>query len=640
MHRPDSVSPEPHPVHPQHRSDIDGLRVFAIFAVVLFHGALIPGGYIGVDVFFVISGFLMASIIQQGLDGDRFTFSEFYARRARRIFPAFVAVLAAIGIAGCFLLLPGDVRALGRSLIAAAEFRTNFYFYENEKGYFTADVVQFEPLLHTWSLSVEMQFYLIFPVLLWVIGRYARRHALPVILALAAVSLWHSQHMVAGNPQYSFYMLPSRMWELLAGAVIFYLSPLKAWRMASFALALGLLFGPAFFYSERMSFPGLAALPPVLGACLILLARPGSGKDNPLLCAVLGNRVTAILANLSYSFYLWHWPLFVYARYNYGEILPWQTSVLLLGASLGLAALTYYWVERPFLMRKSSVKKTLCIQFAMLVFLALGGLTLRYAMPPVLQGFLPANVLTLYQGREDMLRKDCLLSNNEKENSTACRLGAPGGTPGFILWGDSFARMWIPGIDEQARARDLAGLQSVRSACSPSDSSNDRRQEECRKFNADTLEFILGNKELKTVVLAANWHSPDKLKNDIADIAGKLTADGRKIYLILNPPRPEYQVPRALAISELRGFPRPELQDDRAYKKHTDSILENLKQSRDEYGLNVIELRHDLCPEGKCLVEARGRALYSDGLHLTKFAVVEYRHVLDGLFNDIERRNP
>ena len=641
---PEFPSPPKQTEHRPHRTDIDALRVFAIFAVVLFHGALIPGGYIGVDVFFVISGFLMALIIQQGLDAGRFTFTDFYARRARRIFPAFVAVLAIAGFAGCFLMLPADIRGLGRSVVAAAQFRSNFFFQDNASGYFTADAVQFEPLLHTWSLSVEMQFYLVFPILLWAVGKYGRRYVPFAIAALVALSLWHSQQMLSAHPQYSFYMLPSRMWELLAGALVYYLPPLQVWRRAVFVLAVALLFGPAFFYKDGLDFPGLAALPPVLGACLVLLARPGAVSSDGVIASAFSHPVTAGLANLSYSFYLWHWPIFVFARYNYGEVLPVWASILLLAVSLLLAALVYRFVERPFLRTKAPAKKTLCLQLALLVSLFLTGALIRYAVPPVVHRLLPANVIALYEGRTDMKRSDCLpykdVAAGRIGAASECHVGDPATTPEFIVWGDSFARMWLPAFEAQGMAQHLAGLKSVRSACSPASSINDTRQAECEQFNRDTLTYILAHKQLKTVVMVANWRPSEKLADDIAQIASKLVEDGRAVYFVNPPPRPGYQVPRALAISELRGLPRPERPSADLYRKQTAALEKSLEPVREKYGLKIVALEQALCPDSECRIEENGRALYADATHLSGYAARKYRHVLDGVFQHIEGQKP
>lgn len=330
--------------HHHYRPDIDGLRAIAVLAVVLHHlsAPLLPGGYVGVDVFFVISGYLITSIISREMAEGRFSFASFYERRARRIFPALFAVLAATLVASYALLLPSDMMSTLRAALGTVFFGSNIVFWrEMKEGYFAATDLALNPLLHTWSLSVEEQFYVFFPVLLLLCYRFTRQQVVPVLLFSAMVSLVGAALLVSSKSVAVFFLSPFRAWELLAGSLLALhtVPPLRSRMLRELIAAAGLLaiVVACFVYDGGTTFPGLAALAPVLGTAALIHA----GASGPSLAARLLQLPPMVWVGLiSYSLYLWHWPLIVLTRYATGFEPITPHIPMLFVASLVLAYLS------------------------------------------------------------------------------------------------------------------------------------------------------------------------------------------------------------------------------------------------------------------------------------------------------------
>jgi len=332
-----------------YRRDIDGLRAIAVLAVVLFHFGVpgITGGFVGVDVFFVISGFLITSIIWRERQAGRFSFIDFWARRARRILPALFVMIAATLAVGWFLLAPKDYEELGRSAHYQVTFTSNLLF-SRQHGYFDASS-DIKPLLHTWSLAVEEQFYIFFPLLLALLSsrlKHWRLALFAVLLVSFGMSVWAVQH----EPQKAFFLLHLRAWELLAGAMLA-VQPKREWRaspalaqgvsLASLALILIAVLG----YDAKTPFPGATALLPVLGVVGLIWAN---GQQPTWVARLLGTRIMVGIGLISYSWYLWHWPVFVYANYAAVDGLSALELAGLMLLSLVLGYLSWRFVETPF----------------------------------------------------------------------------------------------------------------------------------------------------------------------------------------------------------------------------------------------------------------------------------------------------
>ncbi|KER37526.1 acyltransferase, partial [Sphingobium indicum F2] len=330
-----------------YRRDIDGLRALAVLPVLFYHVDLWPfsGGFVGVDIFFVISGYLIASIVGRELAEGRFSIADFYARRIRRIFPALFATIAVTIIVGSRILLPLDYRALGLSAAATVLFASNLHFARHS-GYF-GSAAEEAPLLHTWSLAVEEQFYILFPLLMLCAVRAGGRTRL-LLGAVALLSFGTALLLVDRAPVLAFYLPFPRAWELLAGALLAtgLLPPLRSrWAAQLCALAGLASIGWALFgFSGATVFPGLNALYPVLGAMLILHA----GQGGSAVSRMLGRAVPVAVGRISYSLYLWHWPLVVFWTYRTDGDWRLREQLFIILLSLLLATLSWRFIEEPF----------------------------------------------------------------------------------------------------------------------------------------------------------------------------------------------------------------------------------------------------------------------------------------------------
>ena len=333
-----------------YRAEVDGLRALAVVPVILFHAGfqIFSGGFVGVDVFFVISGYLITTIIINEMDEGRFSLANFYLRRAKRILPVlFFVMLVCLPFAG-LILMPLDMKDFSQSLIAVSTFSSNILFWR-ESGYFEPDA-DLKPLLHTWSLAVEEQYYIVFPLLLMIAWRLGRRWVLTMLALVFALSLAAAEWAAYNRPSAAFYLLPTRGWELLIGAfAAFYLQkrevtlPVSAKQAGSF-LGLALILYAIFTYDEATLFPGLHALAPTIGTVLVILfATPGTWINQ-----LLSTKAFVGLGLISYSAYLWHQPLFAFTRYGSIEDPPAQVMLALSALTIPLAYLSWRFIEKPF----------------------------------------------------------------------------------------------------------------------------------------------------------------------------------------------------------------------------------------------------------------------------------------------------
>lgn len=554
-----------------YRPEVDGLRALAILPVLFFHAGLgFPGGYVGVDIFFVISGFLITSLIHQELERGTFSLVNFWARRARRIVPASLLLTLVVLGAGWFILLPEDFQSLGQSASAQAVFSANLYFWKTS-NYFASGTTSVMPLLHTWSLAVEEQFYVFVPLLLAACyaSRWLRqRHILPGLLALGFFfSFACSIYMVRKMPTAAFYLLPPRAWEMLLGALLALLPSsciprLRGWREAASWLGLAGIGAALFFYHDRTPFPGLAALPPCLGAALIIwsngaapAAVPG-GAGLTLVGRVLASPGPVFIGAISYSLYLWHWPLFAYVTYWSPGPLALGVRVTLLVASLLLALASFSWVESPFRHRKVLPTKPSILAFAGagLACMLLLGLTIAklHGLP---RRFSP-EVLQLANAQSDR----SLVPEHQVSDIQTDRLkplGITTGTrPALLLWGDSHGAALAPAVDLYCRTHGLSGRAALHSSTTPlldyytvaPYGLNERAVEYSRAL----FEYVRVN-EIPKVILAASWNrdlevDPEAFEQALARTIEAFAATPTKLYIFLQVPRQPANVPRVLAL--------------------------------------------------------------------------------------------
>lgn len=365
-----------------YRPEIDGLRALAVVPVIFFHAGFqgFSGGFVGVDVFFVISGYLITSIIIKELDRDSFSLIEFYERRSRRILPALFFVLIACLPFAWLWLRPADMIEFGQSLVAVATFMSNVFFWIDSDYFATAS--ELKPLLHTWSLAVEEQYYIVFPLIMMALWLTAKRKAIVGLVVIAIASFVLSEHLSQSAPSTNFYLLPSRAWELLLGSfTAFYLyhrshsENLLINQVLSISSVL-LIVASIVLFSKETPFPGRFALVPTLGTCLIILCTtPGT-----LIYRVLSNRALVFIGLVSYSAYLWHQPLFAFARHRlYGE-LPVVHALVLCVVTFLLAYISWRWVEKPF-RDKRKTSRTQIFTFSLIGLFATAaiGLAIHYS---------------------------------------------------------------------------------------------------------------------------------------------------------------------------------------------------------------------------------------------------------------------
>ncbi len=624
----------------RYRPDIDGLRAVAVLGVVFFHYGFAPfsGGFVGVDVFFVISGYLITAIVDGEFAGDRFSVLSFYERRLRRIVPALLVLLLFCAIASAFILLPNDMRLVGSSLTNAALFTSNILFDTVADNYFDADNLILQPLLHTWSLSVEAQFYLVYPWLLLFLRRQALPWA-PTLLALSGLSFLASAWGVIHSPPATFYFLPTRAWELLLGGVLAVATPMRfvsarLGRLLGLA-GLGFLAIGMFLFDRSTPFPGAAALLPCLGAALIILAGTRSESRGTLLGRSLGVWPMAFLGRISYSLYLWHWPILVFASYGRSRQLDPAVRLELILLAGAVSAASWWLIERPVITRRllAARRRLFAGAAAGTAVAVLIGVAVDHAgRGDFPLAHLPADVLTLANGQFDVIKGECLPEDTAKAADLPCRFGAPGKDPTMVLWGNSYARMWTPALDINARGHGVAGISMLRSKCQPLLGESLRGLSDCAPFNQAAFDYIRARPTLKTVILGANWFAAGDQLAALGETIAKLREIGATIFVLLAPPQAAYPVPRTLAMAALRHEPPPpptlQAQAREAQKGSTD-LIEALRL---EYGFGVIDPATVLCDGLHCAVEKNGHSLYFDAGHVTLYAALNSAGLFDPIF--------
>lgn len=537
----------------RHRPDIDGLRAIAVLAVVAFHATKrISGGFVGVDVFFVISGFLISGIILNGLKHNSFSLADFYVRRIRRIFPALLLVLVCSWVLGWFVLGPQGYALLGQHMVAGAGFFSNILLW-SESGYFDPTAT-LKPLLHLWSLGIEEQFYLVWPLLLIFATKFKWRIQLSILFLLAG-SFVVNIAGVESNPVATFYLPLSRFWELLAGAMLAYLhlhhlDTLES-KLLSTVCQLGktrvslrsvasvsgllLIVVSIFAVDESSSFPGWWALLPTLGSMLLIAAGSSAWINRTL----LSNKWMVSIGLISYPLYLWHWPLLTFGRMtSIGMDYPRFTTLSMVALAFLLSALTYRLVEKPLRYgvkwKANSVAKYLL--GAMALIGSLGALTYfqngwssRY--PQAVRPFLDYQ----FDYRESFRNHRCLLAGTEQDFAAECAQ-VNAGVPMMLIWGDSHGAMLYRALDFKAQRRGISVAQFTSSSCPPILDFDKKDRHLCRTINDDIFRRIAGLRPA-TVVLAHDW--PQSVQeNSIAKLPQtiqKLHAAGVQRIVLVGP---------------------------------------------------------------------------------------------------------
>ncbi|HEY6894201.1 MAG TPA: acyltransferase family protein [Rhodanobacteraceae bacterium] len=544
-----------------YRRDIDGLRAFAVLAVVAFHAFpwLMPGGFVGVDVFFVISGYLISGLISQRLAEGRFTFADFYARRIKRIFPALIVVVAAVFAFGWIVLLPGELEALGKHIAAGMGFVSNFALW-SEAGYFDPSAAT-KPLLHLWSLGIEEQFYLVWPLALVAFAKW-RRSALPLIVVVGVVSFAINLATVAKWPVAAFYSPASRFWELQVGCLLAAMTaspghraPSPAAANAMAAIGAALLAISVFFLDDKLGYPGFWALLPTLGALLLIAAGPQAWFNRN----VLAQPAAVAVGLISYPLYLWHWPLLSFASISARGIPSFGVRVAAVLASVALATATYLLIEKPIRFGATWKRKIpALVALAFVVGAAGYAAFAAHGVPTRFPPEIRALASFAYEYKTDARYPHCWLSNQQppEEFAPYC-IDASAGRERVVLWGDSHAARLYPGL-KAVFGDTLALSQLTRDACPPILGLG---YELCQASNAWILREIEKLRP-ETVVLfsgwgfyAGDWGSAAARQKLLATIDALENAGVRKIVFIGPAPKWKGSLPSQMYDAWAHGSP-------------------------------------------------------------------------------------
>lgn len=628
----------------KYRSEIDGLRAIAVVPVILFHAGfeIFSGGFVGVDVFFVISGYLITTIIINEMDEGKFSLLNFYERRARRILPAlFFVVLCCIPFAW-YLLLPSDMKDFAQSLVAVATFSSNILFWR-ESGYFDT-AAELKPLLHTWSLAVEEQFYILFPLFLMVAWRFGKRAIVWALIALFVISLAAAHWGAYNKPAATFFLLPTRAWELLIGSfAAFYLqrsslkTPLWLNNLLSSVGLLAILYA-VFAFDEATLFPSLYALVPTVGTVLVILFALKGTLAHTLLCL----RSVVAVGLISYSLYLWHQPVFTFWR-HYNVFDPTHAQMLVLSLlCVPLAAFTHRYVESPFRhrIRLISQKKLYILSSLLMFSISIAG---------------AAGHLTLGFPQRLNENQHAFIAQGEPVSFTCdegilCQLGSiEGNFSGVAFIGDSHMGRYAYLLNTHFENTNSNALFLAKGWCAPVIRLVSNISSRCGGHNRqeydEALFSIIHNSDIHTVVLAAEWANyttgyrylsepmlMDFTGDGVANLSTErnwiefqsalletfsLLSGNNKRVLIVHPvPEYDFLVPRAAVLANLRGM------DTRNWalaRSAYDIRNEGVFRAFDALGDRVAFLGtwNYLCEQENCLpFDERGFPLYNDSNHL------------------------
>lgn len=681
-----------------YRKEIDGLRALAVLPVLLFHAGFqsFSGGYIGVDIFFVISGYLITSIIISDLHAGTFSILKFYERRARRILPAlFLVMLASLPFAWWWMS-PTGLYDFSKSVVAVSLFLSNILFWK-EAGYF-ATANELKPLLHTWSLAVEEQYYVLFPVFLMLAWRFVgKRWIISIFFVAALTSLAVSEWALTRFSSASFYLLPTRGWELLIGALAaFYLFSeasgvnvdekplhlrLAAYQAASL-LGLMLITYAIFVYDKSTHFPGVNALVPTIGTVLIVLFA----KPMTLVGKMLGNKLLVGIGLISYSTYLWHQPLFSFTRYGSIEEPSKMVYLLLIVTSLLLAFLTWKFVETPF-RNKNIVKRKQIFWVGMigsLFFVTIGligvaneGFEKRFNMPTSL-----SSSFGLTQRANECFDKP----NAYKNDDWLCALGKTNGVtsantdskveakPAFVVFGDSHSKSLFDAFNHAASQINVHAVYSGISYCVPFLGvyilRSDQTQVACHLVNQRVFDYVKAN-QVKKIFLVGRWsvytdggydgteatwigitHGSKKNKalarkafeSGLKQTVAAYASIGTKVYIVEQVPQQTHGVKDlyykiynnrtdANDVHKVSKSIR-ELSVTKHQHLQLQSFVSQLfKQYAQTGQLNLINFDEIFCDSEKCLIGTDKYSYYFDNNHLT---TVGGRMVVDELVKYIQ----
>ena len=625
-----------------YRRDIDGLRAVAVLLVLVFHFELLPlgdAGFIGVDVFFVISGYLITSIVWRQLEAKSFSVSDFYAARVRRLAPALMVTLVATFAYGAWRLTPLELTELSRQIAAAQFYVSNIYYWRNV-SYFGLQA-EHVPLLHTWSLAVEEQFYLFYPATLVWLYRWSRRWFWHVIAGLGVLSFGVNLAFVGDKPMATFYLLPSRAWELILGAVL----AAPTWRQSSsrtvnegLGIAGALLIIAAMvFYREGMGLPGwFATLPALAGGCLILAGADVRTRTS----RVLSSAPIVFIGKVSYVAYLVHWPLHVFAKRHWGESYALSLRWLMFLLSIGLAWLIWRWIEAPVRERRWFTRNRSVAWGYASVLVSTAVVTAAVIASQGWPQRLPPEALRLAAFAMDKsppLRECEYVGKAAWQPAATCRIGATDVAPSWLVFGDSHAWAGHAGFDRWLQARGESAWFAYRNTCPPLRGlylAGDLTSE-CHRFNVGVYAWLAAQPQIDRVLMASTWlqapegrlsESPTPhldARRSLAAFDNRFGAsmqelrDAGKLVYVWGPvPGARRHLPQAMSMSVWQDTPAGLDFTRDEHLRQFDFFYAALAHHRSKIDVAVIP-GDDLCASGRCRVSDGDRLLYHDNAHVT-----------------------
>lgn len=621
----------------KHRREIDGLRAFAILPVLFFHAGFswFQGGFFGVDVFFVISGFLITGIIVNELHTrNSFSIVNFYERRARRIMPALFLVIGVSLPLAWFLLFPDQFKTFLKSLVSITYFGSN-YFFLGETGYFDPNI-DLNPMLHTWSLAIEEQFYVFFPLILWALWKFVKeRYWIPILALFGIASLIAAQNNWFIDSSSTFYLLQFRAWELIAGAIAaIFLShrkqPVYSKQLPSL-LGMAMVVYSMFFIGSDLPHPGFITLVPIIGTVLIILfAGPGTIANK-----ILSLKFFVGIGLISYSAYLWHQPLFAFYRVSQThEASTWEFIPIML-LVIALSGLSWKYVENPFRNRKRFGRKSIFIGTAVL---AIGLLAVTFVASRASIN----NARTTITGGSFVSVEDRIATNRGLSDTCRIFVGdnpdcATGDNPEVLLWGDSYSMHLADAL--KASPTKLAFSQQTLSACAPVLGLAHQNAgygiadgEECIKHNDDVFAWLKTKSNIKYVIMASPWSDALWPDGESLNRDGQIVPNGSASLQAL---RTTIRKVEALGKQVVLVQPTPNNNEDlgqcliRASVNKEDLGTCNFDLSQNTRGkINALLQRASnvapvfsldplICPDGVCLASVDNVFIYRDTAHLS-----------------------
>lgn len=680
-----------HLTHPKYRPDIDGLRAVAILAVVGFHAFpnWLHGGFIGVDIFFVISGYLISTIIMGSLERNSFSFVEFYVRRINRIFPALLLVLVACFAFGWFALLSDEYKQLGKHIAGGAGFISNYLFW-GESGYFD-NTAETKPLLHLWSLGIEEQFYIVWPLLLWFVWK-KKFNLLTVTLLIALISFGLNVAKVSGGHLVdAFYSPQTRFWELLIGSILAYTTLHHQTMFARTKHQLDIwlgkiiyahapeangktlrnvqsLLGATFFtigfvlITREGRFPGYWAALPTLGCVLIISAGTQAWFNR----VVLSNKVLVWFGLISFPLYLWHWPLLSFARIVGGETPSREIRITAVLIAIILSWLTYRLIEKPIRFGRHGKAKSYTLLVLMVVVGYMGYNSFKRDGLPF-RAFTKKNELYTKTIVRSSREKECfeIPFAFEKSGDWYCQLGERSIPPSYFAYGDSHALSLVPALEKYGIEHKVNLLFTGTSGCPPLLGIQSERGADgiakfnCQKLNERIFEYVKTN-NIKSVLLIARWTyytggttRPDeingisaKTKDSPFSLSGKNAFEygihqtverykkiGVQIYFVEDNPQQEIDPTDALKKSRLTDSTINQFSVATTEHKNNQSWVSAQLSKLSPETASVINFNELLCETERCPLAKDGKFLYFDDDHLSiDGAMLLYPHLVKALY--------